>query len=115
MAIWLDAANIDLKSWNKNYYKNILKGGLEAIKETLKMMIGEGIWVEVTTLLIDGENDSHKDIEEMATFIADGLGRSVPWHLSAFHPDYKMIGHDSTKSDLATLFHTKNISNSKLK
>jgi len=96
MPSWLDAANIDLKSWDKEYYKKVLKGGLEAVKDTLRMMVSEGIWVEVTTLIIKGKNDSDKDLEEMATFIADGLGRQVPWHLSAFHPDYKMKNHEYT-------------------
>jgi len=99
MPSWLDATNIDLKSWNKKYYKNVLKGGLEAVKDTLRMMVKEGIWVEVTTLLIEGENDSEGDLEEMATFIATELGRHVPWHLSAFHPDYKMKDHKYTKLD----------------
>ena len=96
MPSWLDAANIDLKSWDKEYYKKVLKGGLEAVKDTLRLMAHEGIWVEVTTLIIKGENDSDKDLEEMATFIADDLGRQVPWHLSAFHPDYKMKNHEYT-------------------
>jgi pyruvate formate lyase activating enzyme len=99
MASWLDAANIDLKSWDDDYYKKVLKGGLEAVKETLRNMVAEGIWVEVTTLLIEGENDSDKDLTEMAEFIANELGRHVPWHLSAFHPDYKMQDHDFTKLD----------------
>lgn len=97
MSSWLDAANIDLKSWNEDYYKKVLKGGLEAVKETLKLMIAEGIWVEVTTLLIEGDNDSDKDLNEMAEFISSELGAHVPWHLSAFHPDYKMLDHHHTK------------------
>jgi len=101
MPNWLDAANIDLKSWNDNYYKKVLKGGLEGVKETLKRMVDAGIWVEVTTLLIEGENDSNEDLEAMAHFIATELGRHIPWHLSAFHPDYKMQDHEYTK--LATL------------
>ncbi len=96
MHLWLDGANIDLKSWNEKYYKNILKGGLEAVKDTLRRMVEENIWVEVTTLLIEGENDSQKELEEMATFIAEDLGRHIPWHLSAFHPDYKMKDHNFT-------------------
>ena len=96
MPSWLDAANIDLKSWDDAYYKKVLKGGLEEVKDTLRMMVAEGIWVEVTTLLIVGENDSDKDLEEMAAFIANELGRHVPWHLSAFHPDYKMKDHEFT-------------------
>jgi len=97
MASWLDAANVDLKSWDDAYYKKVLKGGLEAVKETLRGMIKEGIWVEVTTLLIEGENDSNEDLEAMASFIANDLGVHVPWHLSAFHPDYKMQDHEYTK------------------
>jgi len=97
MASWLDGANIDLKSWDEKYYKKVLKGGLEAVKDTLRLLVSEGIWVEVTTLLIEGDNDSQKDLEETATFIADELGKYVPWHLSAFHPDYKMKDHDYTK------------------
>jgi pyruvate formate lyase activating enzyme len=96
MSSWLDAANIDLKSWDEAYYKKMLKGGLEGVKDTLRLMVDEGIWVEVTTLLIEGENDSDKDLEEMAQFIANDLGRYVPWHLSAFHPSYKMQDHQST-------------------
>jgi pyruvate formate lyase activating enzyme len=96
MPSWLDGANIDLKSWDEKYYKRVLKGGLEAVKDTLRKMVKEGIWVEVTTLLIEGENDSKKDLEEMAAFIADELGPQVPWHLSAFHPDYKMKDHNFT-------------------
>ena len=93
---WLDAANIDLKSWDDAYYKKVLKGGLEAVKDTLRRMVDAGIWVEVTTLLIEGENDSNEDLEAMANFIAEELGRHVPWHLSAFHPDYKMKDHKWT-------------------
>ena len=96
MASWLDGANIDLKSWDDKYYKKVLKGGLEEIEETLRLMISEGIWVEVTTLLIESVNDSDKDLEEMADFIANDLGKFVPWHLSAFHPDYKMQDHKYT-------------------
>ena len=101
MPNWLDAANIDLKSWSDSYYKKVLKGGLEGVKDTLRRMVDAGIWVEVTTLLIEGENDSNEDLEAMANFIAKELGYHVPWHLSAFHPDYKMLDHDYTK--LATL------------
>ena len=101
MATWVDAANIDLKSWDDAYYKKVLKGGLEEVKETLRRLVANGIWVEVTTLLIEGENDSDSDLREMAAFIANDLGTHVPWHLSAFYPNYKMTDHPSTA--LATL------------
>jgi pyruvate formate lyase activating enzyme len=97
MASWVDAANIDLKSWDDAYYKKALKGGLEEVKDTLRKMVAAGIWVEVTTLLIEGENDSDKDLKEMAAFIASDLGKHVPWHLSAFSPNYKMLDHQATQ------------------
>ncbi|MEA2011973.1 MAG: AmmeMemoRadiSam system radical SAM enzyme [Verrucomicrobiota bacterium] len=96
MPSWLDATNLDLKSWDDTYYKKILKGGLEEVKDTLRRMVTAGIWIEITTLLIEGDNDSDKDLTEMAEFIANNLGKHVPWHLSAFHPDYKMPEHNPT-------------------
>lgn len=97
MESWVDAANIDLKSWDERYYKKELKGGLEEVKDTLRKMVAAGIWVEVTTLLIEGENDRDKDLTEMAEFIANDLGKHVPWHLSAFSPNYKMLDHNATR------------------
>ena len=107
MATWVDAANIDLKSWDDAYYKKILKGGLEEVKDTLRRLVDAGIWVEVTTLLIEGDNDSNDTLREMAEFIANDLGRHVPWHLSAFSPNYKMLDHEATK--LETLHRAKKI------
>ena len=107
MASWVDAANVDLKSWDDAYYKKVLKGGLEEVKQRLKQMVACGIWVEVTTLLIEGHNDSEEQIRAMARFIAQELGTQVPWHLSAFYPNYKMQEHHATK--LATLLKAKAI------
>ncbi len=101
MASWVDAANIDLKSWDESYYKKVLKGGLEAVKDTLVRMVKAGIWLEVTTLLIEGDNDSDEALTQMASFIAQELGVDVPWHLSAFFPNYKMSEHHAT--GMATL------------
>ncbi len=99
MASWVDAANIDLKSWDDAYYKKVLKGGLQEVKNTLKLMVAAGIWVEVTTLLIEGDNDSDKDLRSMAEYIACELGKHIPWHLSAFYPNYKMLQNSATKID----------------
>jgi len=107
MVTWVDAANIDLKSWDDKYYKKVLKGGLEEVKDTLRRMVKSGIWVEVTTLLIEGDNDSDIALKEMASFIANDLGVDVPWHLSAFFPNYKMLEHGATK--LETLQRAKKI------
>lgn len=107
MKSWVDAANIDLKSWDKEYYKKILKGGLEEVKDTLRLMVKAGIWVEVTTLIIEEQNDSDEELNEMAEFIAKDLSVDVPWHLSAFHPDYKML--DTKRTGIDTLNRAKEI------
>lgn len=93
----IDAANVDLKCFNEKYYKKDLKGGLEQVRDTIKTMVQNGIWVEVTTLLIEGVNDSDEEITEMAEFLAHEAGDYVPWHISAFHPQYKMQDHHSTQ------------------
>lgn len=93
----IDAANIDLKCFNEKYYKKDLKGGLQQVRDTIKTMVQKGIWVEVTTLLIEGVNDSDEEIMEMAEFLSQEVGEHIPWHISAFHPQYKMQDHHSTQ------------------
>lgn len=88
---FIDAANIDLKSFNDDFYKKTCGGRLEPVLETLKYTKKKGIWLEVTTLLIPGQNDSDDELREIAEFIAEELGEDTPWHVSAFHPDYKMM------------------------
>lgn len=107
MSSWVDAANIDLKSWDEDYYKKKLKGGLEEVKDTLRRMVANNIWIEITTLIIEGDNDSDADLRAMAEFIANDLARHVPWHLSAFHPDYKMM--DTPHTQIETLMRAKEI------
>ena len=101
------AANIDLKSFDADYYKKELKGDLEGVLETMKRMKANGIWVEVTTLVIEGLNDSDEELGKMARFIATELGTETPWHLSAFHPDYKML--DTHATSIETLQRAKAI------
>jgi len=96
MKSWLDAANIDLKSFSHDYYKNVLKIDLDGVLESLIEFAKSDIWLEITTLLIPDVNDSEEEIEKMAEFIALELGTEVPWHFSAFHPDYKMLDTPST-------------------
>ncbi|QOG12056.1 AmmeMemoRadiSam system radical SAM enzyme [Arcobacter sp. FWKO B] len=95
----IDAANIDLKCFNKEYYKKVLFGDLDIILENLKRFVKNGIWVEVTTLIIPTKNDSDKELTQIATFIANELGCDVPWHISAFHPDYKELELERTPKD----------------
>ena len=96
MPSWLDAANIDLKSFSYDYYKKVLKTDLDGVLDSLVEFAKSPIWLEITTLLIPGVNDSNEEIEQMAEFIATKLGKDIPWHFSAFHPDYKMQDTPST-------------------
>ena len=85
----MDAVNADLKSFNPKYYKKELGGNLEKILENLKHFVANGIWLEVTTLIVPTQNDSEEELNSIAEFIAKELGVNVPWHITAFHPDYK--------------------------
>ena len=87
---YLDAANVDLKSFSEKFYKEVCGARLNPILENLKRMREMGIWVEITTLVIPTLNDSDREFKEIAQFILS-LGREVPWHLSAFYPTYKML------------------------
>ena len=85
---YLDAANVDLKSFSDDFYKKNTGGRLKPVLDNIKYMKKLGIWVEVTTLLIPGLNDSKEELEQMAAFLKDA-GREIPWHISAYYPQYK--------------------------
>ncbi len=84
---YTDAANIDLKSFNPDFYRKELKGGLDEVKLFIKKA-SSSIHVEITTLVIPGKNDSAEEISEMASFISS-LDRNIPYHLSCYYPSYK--------------------------
>ncbi|RLD88749.1 MAG: AmmeMemoRadiSam system radical SAM enzyme [Bacteroidetes bacterium] len=86
----IDAFNIDLKSFNPGFYKNKLKGNLNGVLDTLKLLRKNKFWLEVTTLVIPDENDSPEELAAIAGFISNELGNDTPWHISAFYPQYKM-------------------------
>jgi len=92
---YLDAANVDLKSFREEFYIKNCKAHLGPVLETIKLMIQLGIWVEVTTLIIPGENDSQAELKDMANFIAS-VDINIPWHISRFHPDYRFLNYKST-------------------
>lgn len=92
---YLDAINVDLKSFNPDTYKRLAKAELEGVLETLRLFRPRDIWLEVTTLVIPGINDSDAELRQIAQFIAS-LGPEVPWHVSRFHPDYRMQNGRST-------------------
>ena len=94
---WMDAANIDLKAFSEGFYKKLCSGHLEAVKETLRYLVHEtDAWVEITTLLIPGENDSDAELDAMTGWIATELAPELPLHFTAFHPDWKMLDYSPT-------------------
>jgi pyruvate formate lyase activating enzyme len=92
---YLDAANIDLKSFSDDYYRKICKGRLSPVLKSIEKMKKLNIWVEVTTLVVPGENDSEEELRKIADFLA-GMDQSIPWHISRFYPQYKMEDLEST-------------------
>ena len=95
-APYLDAANVDLKAFNNDFYRKWCKARLEPVKNNLILMKSLGILVEVTTLLIPGLNDDPEEIKSMARFIVDSLGCETPWHINRFHPCHQMTDRSST-------------------
>jgi pyruvate formate lyase activating enzyme len=96
IAPYLDAINVDLKAFRDETYRRIMKARLEPVLTCLKALLAAGIWVEVTTLVVPGMNDSPEELRDIAEFIASSLGPGVPWHVSRFHADYKMDHTPST-------------------
>ncbi len=93
----LDAANVDLKAFTEEFYRKVCHGHLEPVKETLVYLKHEtAVWIEITTLLIPGENDSDGELDAMTRWILDALGPDVPLHFTAFHPDYRRLDHPPT-------------------
>ena len=85
----LDAANVDLKSFNQEFYKKIVGGNLKSVLDTLRLMKELDIWVEVTTLVVPTYVDSDEQLREVARFIKNDLGEETPWHISRFYPQYQ--------------------------
>ena len=93
----MDAANVDLKAFTERFYRKITGGHLAPVLDTLVYLKHEtSVWLELTTLLIPGENDSNDELEAMTQWVVDNLGPDVPMHFSAFHPDWKMLDKPST-------------------
>jgi pyruvate formate lyase activating enzyme len=93
----MDAANIDLKAFSTSFYQKLAAGRLEPVLETLRYVCNETeVWVELTTLLIPGWNDSDGELHEMTGWVVENLGPDVPMHFTAFHPDWKLRDIPST-------------------
>ncbi|MFQ5993753.1 MAG: AmmeMemoRadiSam system radical SAM enzyme [Acidiferrobacterales bacterium] len=104
----MDAANVDLKAFTEKFYYKICGGHLQPVLDTLKYLKHEtDVWFEITTLLIPGENDSENELEEMTQWVVESVGQDVPWHFTAFHPDWKMM--DKPRTSASTLTRARNI------
>lgn len=95
---YLDAANVDLKFFNDDSYGRICGARLDPVLRSIENLKNAGVWVEVTTLIVPGENDSEEELRGIAGFLA-GVGKDIPWHISRFHPDYKYTSSRSTPVD----------------
>jgi pyruvate formate lyase activating enzyme len=91
---WVDLYKVDLKSFDDRHYRQ-LGGRIEPILQTIRRLHDMGFWVEIVTLLIPGFNDSDDELKRMTEFLA-GVSRDMPWHVTAFHQDYKMTNPDDT-------------------
>ena len=98
MAGIIDAVNVDFKAYDEKYYKRYLKAPF-TVRENLQLMKKNGLWIEVTTLIIPDINDQEEHLTKIARFIAQKLGTETPWHISAFHPDYQMTNHQATPTE----------------
>lgn len=93
---WVDFYKVDLKSFNDKNYRQ-LGGKLDNVLKTVEMLYEKGFWLEIVTLFIPGFNDSAEEMRQIAKFLA-GISRDIPWHCTAFHPDYKMADRDHTSA-----------------
>jgi pyruvate formate lyase activating enzyme len=97
---WLDAINIDLKAFTEEFYKSFCKARLKPVLDTIRYIAKHtDIWMEITTLIIPGENDSPQELKNIAEFIVNEAGPDVPWHVSRFHPTYQMDNKSTTPED----------------
>jgi len=91
---WIDAYKVDLKGMREEGYRKV-GGRLEAVLETIQGLVARGLWVEVVTLVIPGWNDSDEELADAARFLAS-VSPDIPWHVTAFHDDYKMSDRGGT-------------------
>jgi pyruvate formate lyase activating enzyme len=107
IAPFLDAANVDLKGFSDPFYRKCTGASLTGVLATLRDYRRLGIWLEVTTLLITGQNDAADELKKLAAFIVSELGDETPWHVTAFFPTYKML--DVPPTPMATLLSAREI------
>jgi pyruvate formate lyase activating enzyme len=94
---WIDAANVDLKGFTEQFYHEVCAGQLQPVLETLVYLKHEtNLWLEITTLLIPGVNDSDAELNELTQWVVERLGPDVPLHFTAFHPDFRLLDRPPT-------------------
>ncbi|MDD3748516.1 MAG: AmmeMemoRadiSam system radical SAM enzyme [Candidatus Bipolaricaulis anaerobius] len=103
---WLHAANVDLKAFSDDFYRRYCGASLQPVLDTIRRMVAQGIWVEVTTLVIPGRNDSDEELGWIAQFLA-GVSPDIPWHVSRFVPSYR--AQDLPPTPLETLRRARDI------
>jgi len=96
---YLDAVNVDLKSFNDDFYVKNCHGHLKPVLETIKCLKENNVWTEVTTLVIPKCNDSLEELRQIADFIVS-IGKEIPWHISRFHPEYHFTDYKATSLDV---------------
>jgi pyruvate formate lyase activating enzyme len=106
IAPYLDAANIDLKGFTDEFYRNVCGARLQPVLDSIRLYKELGIWIEITTLVIPGHNDSEEELRRTAEFVRS-VGEDVPWHVTRFHPTYKLI--DQPRTPLETLKRARRI------
>lgn len=107
IAPYMTAANIDLKGFSEDFYHEIIHAKLSEVLDSIIEYRKHGIWIEITTLIIPGLNDSDADLKGIASFIADNLGKETPWHVSQFYPTYKLT--DLPRTPVETLRRARDI------
>ena len=119
LADYIDAMNIDLKGFNEHYYRDVLKGDLDMVLEMIESAV-KRCHVELTTLIIPGENDSEEEMRQISTWISElkdangnTLGRNIPLHISRFFPCFHMTDRDAT--DVSKVYRLADIAREKLK
>ena len=103
---YLDAANIDLKSFSDEFYRKNCGARLSPVLDSIRLHKSLGIWIEITTLIIPTLNDSEKNLRKIAEFIKD-VGEEIPWHISRFHPMYQLL--DLPRTPLGILHRAREI------
>lgn len=107
LAPYLAAANIDLKGFSEKYYSSFCEGSLESVLKSLKVLKEEGVWLEITNLIVPAANDSDEDIRNLCRWVKDNLGADTPVHFSRFFPMYKLL--DLSPTPLKSLIKARDI------